>query len=98
MSFLPCIKFWLALSVAASVAGWMLSALGHLDHAGYLVFLFLGGVFFWSVRRLFRSEGPRTSPTWKRLRNRFRHFLPGAFALLALLILLGGVLYPPSNH
>ena len=98
MSFLPFIRFWLALSVAASVTGWMLSAFGHLDHAGYLVFLGIGCLFFWKVQRLSPRQGPRAFSSLKRLRKRFRHFLPGAFALLAFLILLGGVLYPPSNH
>jgi hypothetical protein len=33
-----------------------------------------------------------------RLRRRFRHWLPGGFLLLAILIFAGAVIYPPTNH
>lgn len=35
---------------------------------------------------------------WRRFRRRFRRPLPFCFAALAALVLLGGVLYPPTTH
>ena len=37
-------------------------------------------------------------PGWGRLLRRFRHPLPAAFAVLALLVLIGGAIYPPTNY
>jgi hypothetical protein len=36
--------------------------------------------------------------SWNFFWRRFRRFLPLSFALLSLLVLLGGLLYAPSNH
>jgi hypothetical protein len=41
---------------------------------------------------------PRGLCRWKKVRARFRRWLPGGFVVLALLVLLGGALYPPTNH
>src|SRR5574340_844367 len=38
MSFLPLVRIWIWVSVLASVAGWLLSALGQLNRIGYGVF------------------------------------------------------------
>jgi hypothetical protein len=38
------------------------------------------------------------SLNWKKLRRRFRRPWPLCFAVLSVLILLGALLYPPSNH
>jgi hypothetical protein len=91
----------------ASLAGWTLSALNQLNRGGYVLFcgLVVGGVAF--ARRFFPSLDPvqqepfaKRGREWKRvkLRKRFRRWLPGGFALLALLALVGGVLYAPTNH
>src|SRR5207248_92491 len=36
--------------------------------------------------------------SWKKVQWRFRHWLPGCFVVLAVLVFVGGALYPPSNH
>ena len=38
------------------------------------------------------------SRAWRRLRRRLRRPLPCCFAALGALVLLGGLLYPPTNH
>ena len=35
MSFVPFVRLWLWISAFASAAGWMLSAFGQLNRAGY---------------------------------------------------------------
>jgi len=98
MSFTPLVKLWLWISAFATAAGWILSALGQLNHLGYTI-LFAAFVVF---TFLFRKElgfnlGSRTS-RWKKLRRRFRRPLPICFALLALLIFIGGAWYPPTQY
>ena len=62
------------------------------------IFLVLVLVAFGIART--RFPGPVRPPrkSFSRLRARFRRALPAAFGLLALLILVGGLLYPPTNH
>src|SRR5215831_16130130 len=103
MSFLPLVKIWIWISVLATVAGWVLSALGQLNRTGYLIFCIVAGIGVWSWRRFSRQSGDgmirRTRVSnWTKFRWRFRHLLPGSFAVLAILVFLGGVLYPPTNH
>jgi hypothetical protein len=98
MSFLPGVKAWLILSAVASGAGWILSALGHLDRLGYSLSLCLGLVLLWFFRKQWWSRRRAGRSSFRCLRTRFRRLLPGAFALLCFLILLGGLLYPPTNH
>jgi hypothetical protein len=98
MSSVTAVKIWIWLSVYASAAGWILSALGWLGPAGYVV---LGGVtlaLWFGLNRGNRS-GPKI-PCWnlRKLRRRFVRPFPLLFALLAGLVLLGGLLYAPSNH
>jgi len=93
------ITFWIWLSVLASVAGWTLSALGQLNRAGYTVFTGLAlVVWIWVRRNVPRGKLSSKRSTWEVLRKRFRRFLPLSFASLSLLVLLGGLLYAPSNH
>src|SRR6478672_11424609 len=98
MSLLPVIKFWLVFSALATAAGWTLSAFGHLDRLGYSVFLLLVLVAFGIARTRFPGQVRPPRKSLSRLRARFRRALPAAFGLLALLILVGGLLYPPTNH
>jgi len=96
MSFLPLVRAWIILAALASAAGWVLSALGQLNGLGYAVFAgltMLAG--YLSRRELMYGCGRFTS---SRLRKRFSRWPPLAFAGLAALVLLGGVLYPPSNY
>jgi hypothetical protein len=96
MSFLPLVRLWLGISVLASVAGWTLSALGQLNRPGYLVCFAVFAVLVFVCRR-----EPGCVPVklrWRKMRHRFRRPLPFGFAVLVLLIFLGGVLYPPGNY
>jgi hypothetical protein len=92
--FLRLTELWIWLSALASLAGWSLSVMGQLNRTGYAVFVVVAaGVVF-----VFRHRLDWSFPNWKKFLRRFRRPLPAAFAVLALLVFLGGVLYPPSNY
>jgi hypothetical protein len=98
MSFLPLVRLWLWISVLASVAGWALSAPGQLHRPGYAVFFAVfAAVVFICRKELGLVQGKKKARGKKFLR-RFRRPLPFCFAVLALLVFLGGVLYPPGNY
>ncbi len=98
MSFLPLVKLWLWLSVVATVAGWTLSALGELNRGGYAIFFATAALLLWLGRKTLDLSFSSLGAGWEKFRRRFRRSLPLAFALLSLLVLLGGFLYPPTNH
>lgn len=98
MDFLRPVKFWIGLSALTSLAGWSLSALGQLNRAGYAVFFGGALLFVFLIRKAPTGKNPRRGDAWKKFRQRFRRPLPAAFAVLTLLIFVGGVLYPPTNH
>src|SRR5690349_9231200 len=103
MSLLPLVRIWIWLSVIASAAGWILSALGQLNRVGYIVFFLGVGALIWLLKKFSRSspserEVQRKPWNWRKLRWRFRRGLPGCFVLLAFLIFLGGAMYAPSTH
>jgi hypothetical protein len=92
--FVQLVKGWIWLSALAGLAGWTLSALGELNRAGYVVFFAVAaGIVFLCRRRLVC-----VAPNWRKLLRRFRRPLPGAFAVLAMLVFAGGAIYPPSNY
>src|SRR5205814_6991999 len=96
MSFLPLVKLWLWISVVATAAGWILSAIGELNRRGYLVILILTLTFLLFSRK--KWLGQFYTPGLRRKKPRFRRPLPLAFLILTLLIFLGAVLYPSTNH
>jgi len=99
MSFPGLVSIWIWISALATAAGWLLSAVGMLNRGGYLVFTGVAIIGWWLARRLAQDEPTRSKGNFgRKLRNRFRRPLPLAFALLAVLVFLGGALYPPSNH
>jgi hypothetical protein len=98
MSFLPAVRVWLWGSVLASFAGWVLSALGQLNEVGYAVFSVVGIAGLWFGRKALGLTSPRKLCNWRKVRARFRRWLPASFVVLAFLVLLGGALYPPTNH
>ena len=88
---------WIWLGAWASCSGWMLSAAHRLDATGYLLALLLGGgvcVFAWK-RGAFKNFQP---PSLHRFKRRMIRPLPLAFAILTMLVFLGGALYFPSNY
>jgi hypothetical protein len=95
---LAMVKAWLWASALATAAGWSLSALGQLNRVGYLVFGAVVVAGFVVGRKAFGWEVPGIGVNCRKLRRRFRRWLPASFAVLTFLVFLGGVLYPPSNH
>ena len=98
MSLLPLIRIWLWVSALATVAGWLLSALGQLNRVGYLGFCAVVVASLWLGRKAFGWKGAGIGLNWKKTRWRFHRWLPACFVALAFLVLLGGALYPPTNH
>jgi len=98
MSLLPAVKLWLWISALATLAGWSLSLVGELNLAGYGVFGLVVVALFLPGRQAFGWKAPVTGFTWRKVRRRFRRWLPASFAVLTFLVFLGAVLYPPSNH
>ena len=98
MSFLPLVRLWLWISVLASVAGWTLSAPGQLHRPGCAVFFATFAVLVLLCRQELGLVSGKKSSGRKKFLRRFQRPLPFCFAVLALLVFLGGVLYPPSNY
>ena len=106
------VRLWLWISAFASATGWTLSALGQLNRVGYAIAFVIFIIFVWVARSgLFaakredgRSRRAGHPPSaifhlrFHALTRRFRRPLPLCFVALAVLIFLGGVLYPPSNY
>lgn len=98
MSFPRLLRLWIWFSVTATTAGWTLSALGRLNCGGYLVFLLLAALILFFARAPLDLTGPESGATFKKLGRRLRRPLPLGFALLALLIFIGGVIYAPTSY
>lgn len=90
-----CVKGWLWVSALASVAGWTLSALGQLNTAGYLVSFGAALLVVWFLKPPLKQA---CSFNFQKLRRRFSRPWPLIFAAFAALVLLGGILYAPTNH
>jgi hypothetical protein len=65
--------------------------------------LLSGAAVWWAWNRLRDSIAPSPKSNgrpsyWKKLRHRFRRPWPACFVILAVLVFLGGALYPPSTH
>lgn len=98
MSAIFLVEFWIVLSALAGAAGWILSALGCLDRAGYIAFFTAAFVLLLLLRRVHGSIFSPANFNGRKIRRRFRRPLPAAFAVLALMVFLGGALYPPTTH
>jgi hypothetical protein len=96
MSFVPLVRLWLWVSVFASAAGWTLSKFGQLNRTGYGIFFAAFVVFIFFARKELLPTVNFSSS--KKFLKRFRRPLPFCFVALAVLIFLGGVIYPPSNY
>ena len=93
---LDWLAIWILWSAWCTLCGWGLSAVGHLDRAGYAVALplFLAGVYltrrYWTVlstRRLFLFR-----------RSTYRRLAPKLWLLLALVSFVEGLLYHGDNY
>lgn len=98
MLFLRAVQFWIILSTLASVAGWTLSAVGMLNKTGYAIF----GAIVIALAFVFRKSALFSSfpsvQSLRKVRRRWRWFLPAGFAALAGLVFLSGCLYAPNDH
>ena len=108
MSF--CLEIWLLYAATCSAAGWLFSFFHILNAPAYLV---LHIFFFISIALLYRSQLGylfRTR-TLRKIRARFfparrshehplslRLLLPASFFFLAIIALIGGLIYEPNNH
>lgn len=98
MSFLPAVKWWIWVSVFASFAGWTLSLVGQLNRVGYVVLALVVGFALMQASATGAIKFSGGPWRWRKSFRRWRRGFPLMFALLALLVFLGGVLYPPTNH
>jgi len=96
--FVQLVKWWILLSTLASLAGWTLSAAGMLNKTGYAIFagVIVAAILLFGKRPLLRSLSP--APEMRKWRRRIRGFLPASFVFFAVLIFIGGVVYPPTNY
>jgi hypothetical protein len=96
---MTAIQLFVLLAAIFSAAGWILSSIGQLNATGYsvVIALFALGLFIWNKMR-FRISPVSTTGAWRKWRRRFTRPLPLCFLLIALLILLGGILYAPNNY
>lgn len=88
--------FWIALCAYLNCAGWILSSAHQLNPSGYAVSLALGLALLILQARV-TGRVPVCSMRWRKLRWRAGRPLPAIFFLVALLVLIGGMLYPPNN-
>lgn len=102
------LRGWILVSAWASLTGWSLGLIGHLNTKGYLaslaalvvalIFLFLKRPFSCKFRGSYvRLLFARSNKRFFRLQG-FLFWFPSLFAFIALLTLVGGILYPPSNY
>jgi hypothetical protein len=90
--------FWIFFSTWAILSGWILSIFGQLNITGYILAstVALGG---WFVLEKKVRLTPWISPfVFHRIRWRLSHAFPLIYTLLLLMILLGGILYSPSQY
>jgi hypothetical protein len=82
---------WIVFAVSCNVAGWVLSALHLLNAPGFLIAI--PAIHFGTAKLC----GLASPLGWKPHPRRWRKLLPAGFLLIAILALLGGLLYPPNN-
>lgn len=100
MSSVAAVKVWIWLSVFATCAGWLLSFFGALGLVGYIVLGVVTLIACSELRNRGLIERGNLKFHWngRKLRRRFTRAFPLMFLALTVLALLGGLLYPPSNH
>ena len=88
---------WILFCVFCNCAGWILSTFHQLNVIGYAttVGLSVGFVFIFRTK-IFPASWPGSKINT--LQRRFRRPFPLAFLILAILALVGGLLYSPNNY
>src|SRR6185369_1275148 len=89
------VRLWILLSTILVGSGWMLSAFHILNPIGYdlVLAIAIAAFFLWQRKTKWRPHPRR----WWQSRRRFRRSAPLIFLALAVLTLVAGALYPPSN-
>jgi hypothetical protein len=90
------LALWLLYSFCASLVGWATSATSLLTPLSYwllLVIVTFLVTLVWVLKPFPRLLSYRLPP-----RKRFQRFLPLAFLFFCIFVLLGGILYAPSNY
>ena len=92
----PFLGGWIVFCTFCGATGWILSALHQLNLTGYLIAFAIGlaALIVW-----WKKSGAQFCPApCSKFRRRFRRFFPMSFLALAVLAILGGVIYPPNNY
>ena len=98
MSLRPLLQLWIWVSAFAALAGWALSAFGQLNRAGYAAALALFAIFLFLQRKGLGFAREFRFSCGRKYFRRFRRPLPFSFLVLAVLIFIGGAIYPPDNY
>jgi len=97
-NMLPWVRAWILLSTLLVSAGWGLSAMHQLNRAGYLaVFILAALLTGWQWRVIGPAAGEFFRRSWPKIQRRGRRPLPACFFALALMSLVAGLLYVPTN-
>ena len=91
------VALWIYLCTLLTCAGWLLSAFHSLNGIGYLLTLSIGAGVGWIFRRTLGLDF-RTDKFQCRLKRWRRRLFPAAFFCIAGLVILGGIIHPPSNY
>jgi hypothetical protein len=95
---LPVLQFWLWISAFATLAGWILSAFGQLNRAGYVVACACFAVFLVLQRHSLGFSRKQFSLAVRKDIRRFHRPLPFCFFMLAVLVFVSGAMHPPANY
>ncbi|HXB58709.1 MAG TPA: hypothetical protein VNU95_04055, partial [Candidatus Acidoferrales bacterium] len=95
---LSFLQLWLWASAFATLAGWILSAMGQLNRAGYAVAFVIFAVFIILRWRSLGFSSEQFSLAIRKACRRFRRPLPFCFVALAVLVFVGGAMHPPANY
>lgn len=98
MSFVPLVRLWICFSVFANATGWALSAIGQLNRIGYAFAFAAFAILVLAGRKPLGFVSGDKPFSCKKFLRRFRRPLPCAFVVLAVLVFVGSVIYPPSNY
>jgi hypothetical protein len=91
------LTLWILFCTFCSCSGWVLSALHQLNAAGYVAAFSIGIIALLAFGKgLFPISF--AVPGWQKYRWRLARPFPMGFLVLAVLALLGGILYPPCNY
>jgi hypothetical protein len=89
------VQLWIWVSAFATLAGWLLSAVGQLNRAGYALAFAAFAIFIVLARK---NLADLKNFRAKKFFRRSQQPLPFCFAVLAVLVFLGGSIYAPDNY